>query len=256
MIDRRYDFGNTITLTIEAPWMPMLPGQFLMIGRPGYGEAPISVSGSDSGNLALTISAQGIATREITAAERGHWLGIRGPYGEPWPLSAGAGGDLIVMAGGLGLAPLRMALLEAMSGNFRRVILLYGTRDPARVLFSGELREWGARDGVDVEVTVDAADASWRGNVGLVTTLLARQEIDTANTMAFVCGPELMMRFSARALADRGVPEERIFVSLERHMACGTGICGRCQLGPVILCRDGPVLPFARVARSLSIPEL
>jgi NAD(P)H-flavin reductase len=167
-------------------------------------------------------------------------------------------GDLLLMAGGLGLAPLRGAFLRALraTDRIRRVVLLYGTREPRTILFAEELRRWAGETRADVRVTVDAAAPGWTGNVGLITSLLGRDLVDAARTTALVCGPEVMMRFAARHLGTLGVPMSRVHVSLERHMACGTAQCGRCQLGPLLLCRDGPVVPYADVARELSIAEL
>jgi len=252
----RTEFAGTATLTLNAPGIVPAPGQFVMVGRPGYGEVPISVSGTaGEGRLVLTVAAVGAATHAIVEAEAGSVLGVRGPYGTAWPLDA-VTDDLLIMAGGLGLAPLRMAFLAARQRARGRVILLYGTREPARIVFDRELLGWIAEPGAEVHVTVDAADTAWKGNVGLITTLLERKTIDPERTVAFVCGPEVMMRFAARALGDRGVPQGAIHVSVERHMACATGVCGRCQLGPFIVCRDGAVLPYDRVARALAISEL
>lgn len=256
----RAEYAGTGTLTLDAPGIDPAPGQFVMVGRPGYGEVPISVSGADGeGRIDLTVAAVGAATHAIVETEAGGVLGMRGPYGTAWPLDA-VGGDLLIMAGGLGLAPLRMAFLAARRAarerGAGRVILLYGTREPGRIVFDREILRWIAEAGAEVHVTVDAADVAWKGNVGLITTLLERKTIDPSCTTAFVCGPEVMMRFSARALEDRGVARSAIFVSVERHMACATGVCGRCQLGPFIVCRDGAVLPWDRVARALSIAEL
>ena len=163
----------------------------------------------------------------------------------------------MLVAGGVGLPPLRGVLYTALRQRrrFGRVVLLYGSRTPADLVFERELERWRRR-GIDVAVTVDAADDRWTGEVGVVTRLIDRAELDPASAVAMVCGPEIMMRFAVRALAARGVSGERIFVSLERNMQCGVGLCGHCQLGPLLICRDGPVFAHARVAHLLDVPEL
>lgn len=252
------EMAGTVTLEIEAGAFPFAPGQFVMVSSPGVGEVPISISGDPDGDtpLALTIRAVGATTRALAEVEAGSWLGIRGPYGTAWPdIPAG---DLLLMAGGLGLAPLRGAFLRALRAEERidRVILLYGTREPGMILFDRELLGWMRQTRAEIHVTVDQAHPGWTGNVGLITTLLERERLDASSTTALLCGPEVMMRLSARELAARGVPTDHIHLSLERHMACATAQCGRCQLGPLILCRDGPVVRHSDVGQALAIAEL
>jgi NAD(P)H-flavin reductase len=227
------------------------PGQFNMVYVYGIGEIPISISGDPANSRLLvhTTRAVGIVTKAMDKLRRGDILGIRGPYGTPWPLEHVNGQDVVFVAGGIGLAPLRPALYEVVSHReqFGKVVLLYGTRTPSDVLFRQELEHWRARFDLEVYVTVDRAMSGWRGNVGVVTNLISRAPFDPRNTLAFVCGPEIMMRFTAMELHKRGVDNEHIFVSLERNMKCAIGLCGHCQFGPVFVCKDGPVFRYNQI---------
>lgn len=235
------------------------PGQFCMVYVFGQGEVPISVSGdpAGTGGLTFTVMAVGAVTEALCAAEPGTTLGLRGPFGSPWPVADIEGRDVIVMAGGLGLAPLRPALYHMLRrrDRYRALALLYGAREPSGILFSRQLAAWSARAPIDVNVTVDNAGRDWTGDVGVVTDLLKRRPVDPARTAALICGPEIMMRFSAYALLDRGVPAEAIHVSMERNMKCGIRVCGRCQYGPFFVCSDGPVFAFDRVESLFRIRE-
>lgn len=256
---RRQETPDTVTLMLRPagdPIEPPLPGQFTMLYAFGVGEVPVSVSGIGQGELVQTIRAVGAVTQALCAAKPGDMIGVRGPFGTDWRVSAAGGRDLLVVAGGIGLVPLRPALLAALAGRGRgRVVLLVGARSPGELLFPRELETWRRR-GADVRVTVDRGDVGWAGRVGLVTELIQGAVADPARTAAFVCGPEIMMRLCAQALADAGVPAEQIRVSLERNMRCGTALCGHCQLGPLLLCRDGPVVSYAEAAPLLAIREL
>jgi NAD(P)H-flavin reductase len=236
------------------------PGQFTMVYAFGIGEVPLSISGDPAAPdvLVHTVRAVGTATRAVCAAKKGTVLGVRGPYGEGWPVEAALGRDVVIMAGGLGLAPLRPLIraVAAQRGAFGRVVLLIGARTPASLLFSREVAQWRARFDLDVRATVDAGDLTWHGDVGVITTLLPRARFDPATTTAFVCGPEVMMRFAAADLVRRGVPPELIFLSMERNMKCAVGVCGHCQFGPTFVCKDGPVFSFARIETSLRIREI
>jgi NAD(P)H-flavin reductase len=245
------DTQDTRTLDLEsvdgAP-LTFAAGQFTMLQAFGVGEVPISISG-DPGRpetLRHTIRDVGSVSRALAGASPGTVLGVRGPFGTGWKVSDGQGGDVVFVAGGIGLAPLRPAILEVCRarGDYGRVALLYGARTPEDILFGEDLRSWGADRAVDVEVTVDSGPHAWRGNVGLVTQLVDRVEFDAARTLALICGPEVMMRHSAVALGDRGVPRSRIRLSMERNMKCGVGLCGHCQLREYFLCLDGPVLAY------------
>lgn len=239
---------------------PFAPGQFAMLYAFGVGEIPISISGdpADPSVLTHTVRAVGAVSGALCRLRPGDIFWARGPYGTGWPLEEAAGGDVVVVAGGIGLAPLRPFVLALLTGRerFARVSLLYGARTPEELLFRRDLERWRARLDLAVEVTVDGAGRSWRGNVGVVTTLIPRAGFDPARTAAFVCGPEVMMRFTVAELRKRGVLPGRIFLSLERNMHCGVGLCGRCQAGPYFICRDGPVFPYAAVERVFVVREV
>ena len=255
---------NTFTLTLAPPpgesAFRFEPGQFNMLYALGAGEVPISISGPPGETRAIvhTIRSVGPVTRVLDTLRRGDTVGVRGPFGTAWPVRDAEGMDLVFIAGGIGLAPLRPAILHALKHRERygHVSLVFGARTPRDILFMREVEAWRGRLDADVEVTVDRADASWRGQVGVVTRLIPRATFDPGRTMAFVCGPEIMMVFSVRELARAGVPGSNIQVSLERNMKCAIGLCGHCQMGPLFVCRDGPVLPWARVERLLAVREI
>ena len=227
------------------------PGQFNMVYVYGVGEIPISISGDPANPRVLvhTTRAVGTVTKAMDRMRRGDILGIRGPYGTPWPIDKANGQDVVFVAGGIGLAPLRPSLYEVVTHRekYGKVVLLYGTRTPADVLFRQELENWRARFDLEIYVTVDRAMSGWRGNVGVVTNLISRAPFDPRNTMAYVCGPEIMMRFTAMELHKRGVDNEHIFVSMERNMKCAIGLCGHCQFGSVFVCKDGPVFQYSTI---------
>jgi len=235
------------------------PGQFDMLYAFGVGEVPISTSGThDDGVLTHTIRAVGAVTQSLCALDEGDVVGVRGPFGNEWPLAAAAGGDLVVVAGGIGLAPLRPAIRHALAdrADYGTVSVLLGARTPGDLLFVREVEGWRSRLDAEVDVTVDAAPHGWHGRVGLVTELIPRATFDPANVSAFVCGPEIMMVFVVRALVERGVPIERIWISMERNMRCGVGHCGHCQLGPTLICRDGPVFGAGEMLPLMEVREL
>lgn len=258
--DVRRETGDTVTLDLTPPGtFSFLPGQFNMLCLPGIGEVPISISGDPAAGRPVlhTIRAVGAVTRALCALRAGQQVEVRGPYGTHWPLEAAAGGDLVIIAGGIGLPPLRPALYQALAqrDRFGRIVLLYGARTPSDLLFPAELAAWRARFDLDVEVTVDTADRDWRGNVGVVPGLIGRAPFDRTAT-AFVVGPEVMMRFTVRALLAAGVAEDRVYLSMERNMQCAAALCGHCQLGPFLVCRDGPVFCYRPLARWLGVREL
>ena len=269
---RRIETHDTVTLTLlpaGKPIAPHRPGQFTMLYAFGTGEVPISVSGAHDGTaLVQTIRAVGAVTRALCAVRPGDMVGVRGPFGTDWgidgtnePAPGGlpdpAGRDILVVAGGIGLAPLRPALATALAARhrYRRIIVLVGSRSPQEICFGDEFDGW-RQAGADVLVTVDRAESGWRGNVGVVTQLIDKADIDPASTVALVCGPEIMMRLTARALTGLGISGSDIRVSLERNMRCGIAECGHCQLGPVLLCRDGPVIGYEQARPLLAIKEL
>ncbi|MFW6052214.1 MAG: 4Fe-4S dicluster domain-containing protein [Myxococcota bacterium] len=246
-VERETD--DTVTLQIRresfAEWHP---GQFSMLSLPGVGECAISLSGRTGPTLEHTVRGVGALTRALVALREGDALGVRGPYGTRWPVDEASGHPVVVVAGGIGLAPLRGALREMLArpAEFPRVSLFYGARTPEDILYPREMLGWNDQDGFDLHVTVDRASPAWRGHVGVVTRLLDSASLP-ADGRYFVCGPEVMMRFTVEALRRAAVPETHIHVSIERHMKCGVGHCGRCQLGPWFVCKDGPVFRYDRV---------
>ncbi len=263
VLRRRRELADTWTLEIEPEDDGLLrfgPGQFNMLYVVGVGEVAISVSGDPGApeHLIHTIRDVGKVSRALTRLRPGASLGVRGPFGSEWPVEAAVGHDVLVVAGGLGLAPLRPAIyrLLAERKRFGRIALLYGTRSPADILYPRELEHWRGRLDVQLEVTVDAAGEDWHGHVGVVTHLIPRASFDPEHTVAFVCGPEIMMRFAALGLHDAGVRDEAIHLSMERNMKCALGHCGRCQFGPMLVCRDGPVVSYDRIGHLLTVKEL
>jgi NAD(P)H-flavin reductase len=226
----------------------------------GMGEVPISISGDPNhlNPLVHTVRAVGTVTRAVCKAKRGDIVGIRGPFGSSWPVEEAIGKDVVIAAGGIGLAPLRPALLTLLAHRERygRIVLLYGARSPQELLFGRQLLQWRGRFDLEVEVTVDTASREWRGNVGVVTTLIPRAHFDPEEALAMVCGPEVMMRFTVSGLQELGVPAESIYVSMERNMKCAVGLCGHCQYGPTFICKDGPVFRYDRLASLFNVREV
>lgn len=236
----------------SADTPPSRPGQFNMLYLFGMGEVPISVSGDTSRAEAVvhTIRAVGTVTQAMARLEPGAQLGLRGPYGRAWPVDEARGRDVVLVAGGIGLAPLRPVMyhLIANRSDYGRIALLYGTRTPRDILFENELSEWSSRLDLQVMVTVDSAPLEWRGSVGVVTELLSHAAFDPRNAIAMTCGPEIMMRFTVDALQKRGMPDDQIFVSMERNMKCAVGFCGHCLYGPTFICKDGPVYCYPKIS--------
>jgi NAD(P)H-flavin reductase len=260
----RQETEDTWTLELEPaggePAPAFRPGQFNMLYAFGVGEIPISISGDPAagGPVEHTVRAVGPASAAICRARPGEQLGVRGPFGSCWPLDGAGGRHVVVVAGGIGLAPLRPALLEALSGRERleSLVLLCGARSPGQLLFRSQLEDWQADPRLEVGVTVDSAEAGWLGNVGVVTTLIERAPFDPARAVAFIVGPEIMMRFAIEALLARGMGASDIYISIERNMKCAVTHCGRCQFGPTFACREGPVMNFAEIERFFRIREL
>lgn len=260
--DKRRDNDDTWTLglaPVAGGELPFSPGQFTMISAGVTGEVPISISGDPDlpETVVHTIRAVGLATQALCAAEPGQAVSVRGPFGRPWPVEELEGADVVVAAGGVGLAPLRSAVLRLLARRERygRLVLLLGGRTPQQLLYVPELEDWERR-GMEVLVTVDSAGPEWLGHVGVVTRLVRRARLKGTWTAALCCGPEVMMRFMAGELQRHGVAPDQIHVSLERNMQCGIGHCGHCQLGPTLLCRDGPVYRFSELEPWLRIREL
>ena len=259
----RRETADTRTLdlvALDGDALEFTPGQFTMLLAFGVGEVPISISGDPARPEVLqhTIRDVGSVSHALAAAPVGAVLGVRGAYGTGWEVERAHGGDVVVVAGGIGLAPLRPAILQvaAERERFGSVLLLYGARNPEEVLYAEEQRAWAHEHDLHVEVIVDAGSHGWRGRVGLVTQLVERAEFDAPDTLALVCGPEVMMRHAARALVERGVRPEQVRLSMERNMQCGVGLCGHCQLGELFCCLDGPVLGYDRLAPLMACAEL
>ena len=248
----RRDTADTFSIDIvpadgsEPP--PFAPGQFNMLYMFGVGEIPISISSDPSilSPLVHTTRAVGNVTRAMSELRTGDAVGVRGPFGTAWPVEKVQGHDIVLVAGGIGLAPLRPAMYRILAERekYGNVVLLYGARTPSDILYKKQLEQWRAHFDLDVFVTVDRATGNWRGNVGLVTKLIPRAPFDPRNTVAMICGPEVMMRFSAIELEKRGLRTDNIYISMERNMKCGVRLCGHCQLGPVFVCNDGPVFRY------------
>ncbi len=266
---RQKDTSDTFSLELvpqtapEAPLpAPFAAGQFNMLYAFGVGEVPISISGDptqpNTKPLVHTTRAVGKVTKAICALKRGETLGVRGPFGSHWPVESCVGKDVVLIAGGIGLAPLRPVIYQLLAQRERygNIVILYGTRTPADMLYRRQLEKWRSRFDLAVNVTVDHAPDTWRGNVGVVTKLIPTAPFDPSETVAMICGPEVMMRFTIRELQNRGIQEEQIFVSMERNMKCAIGFCGHCQFGPSFICKDGPVMRYDRVAPWFGIREL
>ena len=252
---------DTFTMDLESPgedrsWS-FAPGQFNMLYVFGVGEVPVSISGDPAKpkTLVHTTRAVGAVTEAMQRLKRGDSIGVRGPFGAGWPVEEARGKDVILVAGGIGLAPLRPALYRILArrDEYGRVILLYGTRTPEDILYRKELESWRSRFDLEVHVTVDRAPAernrpSWRGNVGVVTSLIPRVAFDPLDSLAILCGPEIMMRFTIMELEKRGVSADGIYVSMERNMKCAIGFCGHCQYGPSFICKDGPVFCYSEIS--------
>lgn len=259
--DRVQEVASTATLTlhpigeaIDAP----LPGQFTMLWAFGIGEAPISLAriGTD-GALVHTIRAVGAVTNALCALEVGDEVGVRGPFGSSWPIAGSEGDDVMVVAGGLGLSPVRPIIDQVLADRdrFRACTLFVGARDPRALIYKAELEALADDPRLTVEIIVDTADSEWTGEVGLITTLIANATIDASRTHVFLCGPEPMMRYGAMGAQDQGVVPEQIWLSLERNMHCAVVHCGHCQLGPLFLCKDGPIVSWPTVDALLRIAD-
>ncbi|NDJ59576.1 MAG: Ni/Fe hydrogenase subunit gamma [Chloroflexi bacterium] len=252
VVKETYDtFTLEMRPSAQRHTFPFEAGQFNMLYVYGVGEIPISISGDPGHTERLTHTTRtvGTVTKAMQALRAGDTLGVRGPFGTAWPVDTARTHDVVLVAGGIGLAPLRPALYQILNrrDEYGKIVLLYGTRSPEDILFRKELEQWRARFDLEIHVTVDYAGDVWHGNVGVVTRLIPKAPFDPAHTVAMICGPEVMMRFAAAELLKRGLSADCIYVSMERNMKCAVGFCGHCQFGPVFVCRDGPVFPFARV---------
>ncbi|MEA1977841.1 MAG: FAD/NAD(P)-binding protein [Chloroflexota bacterium] len=241
--------------TIESPHLISLdhkPGQFVQVSVLGVGEAPISISSSPSrskNSFEICVRRVGALTNALHVLNPGDVVGIRGPFGRGYPIERFRGKDILFAPGGLGLAPLRSVINEVLDdrSNYGRIIILYGDRAPAEILFKDELQEWEERDDVELHITVDQADEKWKGNVGVITTLFSEIQVSPRNTVAITCGPPVMYRFVLMELLGMGIPEGNIWLSLERRMKCGVGKCGHCQMDHIYVCQDGPAFSYAEI---------
>ncbi|MGQ9514370.1 MAG: FAD/NAD(P)-binding protein [Thermoproteota archaeon] len=231
---------KTFTLKLLQPERKLFPnpGQFILVGAMGVGEAPISVCSSPNGELQISVRKIGKVTSAIHEARKGELLHVRGPYGRGWPIDEVKGKELLLIGGGIGLAPLRSVALADIDA--RKITVCYGSRTPSLLLYREEYPVWEAR-GIDLDLTVDKPERGWLGKVGVVTKLLEQRSIDVEQTIAFVCGPPVMIKFTVRTLSSIGLKHDRIFVSLESRMRCGIGKCGHCHFGGKMVCTDGPV---------------
>jgi NAD(P)H-flavin reductase len=253
-------FTLDLTPSDAGDRMAFSPGQFNMVYVFGVGEVPISISSDPRKcpSIQHTTRAVGSVTRGMERLKKGAVVGVRGPFGSHWPVEEARGQDIVVVAGGIGLAPLRPVLyhLLAHRDEYRRIALLYGTRSPEDILYRRELERWRGKLDLDIHVSVDRASGDWRGTVGVVTQLIARAAFDAPRAVAMVCGPEVMMRFTVMELERRGLAMDKIYVSMERNMKCAVGFCGHCQYGPTFICKDGPVFRFDRIASIFGKAEI
>jgi NAD(P)H-flavin reductase len=260
----RREIPDTFTLELEpeegVEIPPFASGQFNMLYVFGVGEIPISISGDPARRRPLvhTTRAVGTVSKAMHELQPEDVIGVRGPFGSHWPIERALGKDVVIVAGGIGLAPLRSAMYQAISHRekYGKVALLYGARTPEDILYRREVEHWRAHFDLEVYVTVDHATGKWRGSVGVVTKLIPMAPFDPRNTVAMICGPEVMMRFTAAELEKRGVAADDIFVSMERNMKCAIGQCGHCQYGPHFICKDGPVFQYSHVRDLLTTWEI
>jgi len=241
------------------PRFDFMQGQFNMVYVPGVGEVAISISSDpDDADLEHTIRIVGRTTRVIDRLGVGDIVGLRGPYGAAWPLLEAHFKDVLVVTGGLGCAPVSGAIdyMFRRRASYGRITLLHGVKKPADMVHRDRFEAWRREPDTRVLLTSDEPDRQWRDRLGVVTELFDEVEVDPGRTIVFMCGPEVMMRFAVRILGSRGVSMERVWVSLERNMKCAVGLCGHCQFGPEFVCKDGPIFPFARVARWFGVKGL
>ncbi len=264
-VDRvRKETHDTFTLELRPAYGQdvhrFAAGQFNMLYVFGLGEVAISISGdpTNPNPLIHTTRAVGNVTKTMAKLRTGDMLGVRGPFGTAWPVEQAQGNDVVIVAGGIGLAPLRPVIYQVLADRrkYGKVILLYGTRTPSDILYRKELESWRSRLDMEVYVTVDRSSVNWQGNVGVVTTLIPKAGFDPQNTTAMICGPEIMMRYVALEMQKRGVPMSSVHASMERNMKCGIGLCGHCQMGPTFICKDGPVYPYDKIRELLQKREV
>ncbi len=244
-------FSLKLAPEVGANGMSFQPGQFSMLWVFGVGELPISISGDPAlqDRLVYTVRSVGEATHSLVNQRVGDSVGVRGPFGIGWPVEAARGRDVVVVAGGIGLAPLRPVIYQVLKNrkDYGRLVILYGARSPRDLLYRKEMPTWARHRETQVLVTVDYGGLSWRGHVGVVTTLFKYARLDPTRSVAMVCGPEIMMRFVTRELETQGFGRGDIYLSMERNMKCAVGFCGHCQYGPHFICKDGPVFRYEQM---------
>jgi NAD(P)H-flavin reductase len=251
----RRETGDVFTIETqpetEVSGFPFAPGQFNMVYVFGVGEVPLSISGDPARTKTLTHTIRGVGwvTRALQGMKKGDMIGVRGPFGNPWPMEVAPGNDVLIIAGGVGLAPVRPVIYQLLAERekYGRISVLYGARSPDDMLYAKELEKWRGRFDLEVEVSVDSAQRGWMGNVGVVTQLIPKAISDPENTLAMICGPEIMMRFTITELQKQGMSDTSIYLTMERNMKCAIGFCGHCQFGPQFICKDGPVFRYDRI---------
>ncbi len=253
--------ADTVTLHLRTTDRRLLgakPGQFVMVAQPAFSAAPISISRVRPDGVDLTIRAAGPATRALVGLERDETIGLRGPLGRGWPVEEIKGRDVVIVAGGIGLAPLRPLIDACIAARdeIGTIRLYIGARTPADRLFVSEVGRLATSGYMEVRETVDRAGPDWLGRVGIVTQLFDRATWDGRNAVAFICGPERMMQATADVLFGRGLDTDRTWVTLERNMSCGVGLCGHCQLGKFFVCKDGPVFSLAELGPAFTTEGL
>jgi len=254
--------GDVYTWELEAldgkPFS-FQPGQFNMLHLHGKGEVPISIcSSNETGQLLHTTRAVGGVTEGMKNLKVGDLIGVRGPFGTHWPVEDAKGKDVVIMAGGMGLPPLRPVIYHILKhrADFNKVFLCYGARTPHDIVFKAELESWHHDHEIEVLVTVDKKEGNWEGDVGVVTQLLSRVDVDANNALAMICGPEIMMHYCQLSLHKMGLADDQLVVSMERNMKCAIGHCGHCQWGPKFICKDGPVFYFNQISDLFKVHEL
>ena len=241
---------KTFRMRPERP-IPFKAGQFVQVTVPGLGEAPFTPSSSPSvaDELTVTVLRTGVVTDAMHELEAGATLGLRGPFGKGYPTEKLQGHTVVVVGGGVGLAPLRSLLYHLFENidKFEQVAIKYGARNPSEMLFRREFDSWRGKDKVSLDLTVDVADETWGGKVGVVTTILGDPAIDLGKAYVVSCGPLIMLRFVTLSCLDLGYRPDQIYLSMNRKMSCGVGKCGRCNIGPYYLCKDGPDICYDKI---------
>ena len=241
---------KTFVLKTKSPFS-FRTGQFIELTVPGLGEAPFTPSSDPNikEKMDVTIMNVGAVTSKLHGMNKGEKVGVRGPYGQGYPLDKFFGKDVLIVGGGVGLAPLRSLLLSLFADidKYNKVVLRYGARTPSDIVYKELIPQWAKRKKADVMTTVDVGDTGWKGNVGLVTTILKDLPVDMKKTVSIVCGPPIMMKFVTLKLFDLGFKPPDIYLSMEKNMSCGLGKCGHCRIGKYYACKDGPVFTYEQL---------